>query len=108
TCEPTFTSATGLMVPVAVTVWLMAPMSTAVVRYFDGGTVGSPFGINHAAAAPPTTITPAAIATRFFVENVIVLFFNSRKDLVCCTDISLAMHRASTCAGMRRSVDFGD
>jgi hypothetical protein len=81
-------------------------MSTAALRYLDGGAFGSPLGIHHAAAAPPTTITPAAIATRFFVKNFIVLFFCLRKDLVCGTDISLAMRGASTGETVRRSVDF--
>ena len=37
TCEPTLISATGLMVPVAVTVWVMLPLSTAALRYFESG-----------------------------------------------------------------------
>ena len=32
TCEPTLISATGLMVPVAVTVWVMLPVSTVATR----------------------------------------------------------------------------
>ena len=67
TCEPTLISATGLMVPVAVTVWLMAPRSTTLVRYFDGGTTLS-FGLSKTAAVAAATRMAAAMTMRFLVK----------------------------------------
>ena len=71
TCEPTLISATGLMVPVAVTVWLMAPRSTTVLRYWDGGTASS-LRFTTATATATAARTATAMTTRFLVKMFIV------------------------------------